>query len=360
MHTHLHWLSLAVLSGSAGEDVKRFQVDHRFEVNVPADAKNVRAWLALPSDRDPLQEIQDLKWTVDAPQPAKVDLREVRDKEGNRFLYVEASQAAGLKLGIVTQFSLTRKEDRHVVDASKTRPLTDAELASMSAHLASTANVSVSPEVQKIAAEVIGGEKNPAVQARKLYDWVLNNVSYWVKHPDAMKASPVGSSEYCLTNKTGNCTDFHSLYTALARAAKLPTRMIYGSFLKGPLAGADKDQSYHCWVEFFAPGLGWIPIDVAVADVFVDDFQLSEANADLVKLTTADGYTGPDQKLVDYYFGNLDARRVTWHVGRDLVPDPAPASGPINALPKAVVEVDGKPLPEKTGWTRKLTFVEVE
>ena len=174
-----------------------------------------------------------------------------------------------------------------------------------------------------------------------------------------MKASPVGSSEYCLSNKTGNCTDFHSLYAALARAASLPTRMIYGSFLKGPLAGQDKDQSYHCWIEFWAPELGWIPLDVAVADVFVDDFQVTEANAELVKLTTADGFEGPDEELVDYYFGNLDARRVTWNVGRDLALEPAPAAGPVNALPKALIEVDGVVLAEKAGWTRKLTFTEV-
>ena len=62
--------------------------------------------------------------------------------------------------------------------------------------------------------------------------------------------------------------------------------------------------------------------------------------------------------MVDYYFGNLDARRVTWNVGRDLKLDPAPAVGVVHALPKAVIEVDGKPLPEKEAWTRKLTFTE--
>jgi transglutaminase-like putative cysteine protease len=25
------------------------------------------------------------------------------------------------------------------------------------------------------------------------------------------------------------------------------------------LMGEDQDQSYHCWAEFYAPGLGWIP-----------------------------------------------------------------------------------------------------
>lgn len=353
-------LLAAALSGAlSAPEALRFQLENRFEIDVPADAKSVRGWFALPSDRDPLQTVEDLKWAVEAPGEATVDVKEIRDQQGNRFLHLATDDAAGKKLVLVTTFGLTRQEARHAVDPAKTRPATQAELAELAPALAANANVAITPEMRQIAASVVGQEQNPVVQARKLYDWTLDNVSYWVKHPDTMKASLVGSSEYCLANKTGNCTDFHSLYAALARAAKLPTRMIYGSFLKGPLAGQDKDQSYHCWIEFWAPELGWIPLDVAVADVFVNDFQLSEANAELVKLTTADGFDGPDEELVDYYFGNLDARRVTWNVGRDLVLEPAPAQGPVNALPKALIEVDGVVLAEKAGWTRKLTFTEV-
>jgi len=182
-------------------------------------------------------------------------------------------------------------------------------------------------------------------------------VDYWVKHPDRLKASPVGSADYCMKEKTGNCTDFHSLWTALARSSGIPTRMVYGSFLKKELAGKDADQSYHCWIEFWAPGLGWIPHDVAVADIFMGDFEVNKDNDEKVRLTTGDGYRGKDAAKVEYYFGNIDDRRVVWSRGRDLKLAGA-AAGPVNALPKAYVEADGKPLKEKEGWTRKLTFQE--
>ena len=67
---------------------------------------------------------------------------------------------------------------------------------------------------------------------------------------------------------------------------------------------------------------------------------------------------GPDAELIEYCFGNLDARRVTRYRGRDVVLDPEPRAGRLNALPKAQVKVDGRSLAEKAGWTRKLTFVE--
>ena len=60
------------------------------------------------------------------------------------------------------------------------------------------------------------------------------------------------------------------------------------------------------------------------------------------------------------YIGNLDEQRVTWSRGRDLILSPKPSAGPVNALAKAYVEIDGKPLAEKEGWARKLTFREVK
>jgi hypothetical protein len=70
--------------------------------------------------------------------------------------------------------------------------------------------------------------------------------------------------------------------------------------------------------------------------------------------------------MVEYYFGNIDERRVVWSIGRDLKLDPPQAGGPVNALPKAYVEVDGVPYPEKSAdgktvqWSRKLTYTEVK
>jgi hypothetical protein len=49
---------------------------------------------------------------------------------------------------------------------------------------------------------------------------------------------------------------------------------------------------------------------------------------------------------------------VVWSRGRDLDLGPKQDGGPVNALAKAYVEVDGQVGAEKTVWTRKLTFTE--
>src|ERR1041384_2659148 len=95
-----------------------------------------------------------------------------------------------------------------------------------------------------------------------------------------------------------------------------------------------------------------------MADIFRGDFPTTKENEVLVRRATPEGYRGPEPDRVSYYFGNLEDRRVTFSRGRDLEMDPPQAGPPVNALIKAYVEADGKPLAEKEGWTRKLTYRE--
>lgn len=339
-----------VLAASAPRSAT-FEVRHELRTSIPDGAKKVRVWFAMPQN-DPMQKVSD--FTVAAPTSHRI----TTDSEGNKAVYLELTDPQLKEFSVVETFTLRRREQLNTVDAKRTRPLQESERKKLAPFLTPNQYVIIDDRIRELAGRIVGEEKNPVLASRKLYDWVLANIDYWVKDPANKKASPAGSTEYCLTTKTGNCTDFHSLWTSLARASGIPARMVYGSFFKAELDGQDADQSYHCWPEFYAPKVGWIPHDVAVADIFAGDFQTTPENEKLVRLTTADGYRGPEKSKIDYYFGNIDERRVTWSRGRDLILKPKPDAGPVNAMAKAYVEVDGKVHPEKTGWVRKLTFKE--
>src|SRR5690606_23979836 len=286
--------SATARSVAAGE-VGRYRVDHILTVPVPEGAQDVRVWFPLPR-LDPEQDVTDVE--VVAPP----GWRETTDAHGNRYVYAHVTEPSG-EVRVETRFTVTRREAKHDVDPERTRPLTDAERKLFAADLAPNRHVVIDGAIEALAAEIRGSETNPVRIARKLYDWTLANVEYWVKDPSKWKASPVGSSEYCLQNRTGNCTDFHSLWTALARASGLPTRIVYGALFKPSLDGVDRDASYHCWPVFWAPELGWIPHDVAVADIYVAPIALNADNEEKVRLTVATNYEGPSPELVDYYFG---------------------------------------------------------
>lgn len=329
-------------------DRATFDVENSLTVNVPAGSRRVRLWFPLPRLDDD-QYVGDLE--IDGPD----GWREATDALGNRYVYA-AVESPGAQVHVRARFRVTRHENNATVDPTRSRPLNMTERQQHAKWLGDDTHVVVDDAIRSVARDIRGSEQNPVRIARAIYDWTLDNVEYWVKDPSKWKASPVGSSDYCMTNRTGNCTDFHSLYTALARASGIPTRMKYGSVFKPALDGVDRDASYHCWPESWFPGLGWVPNDVAVADIFAGPIALDADNREKVTLTTASGYEGPDSSLVDYYFGNLDPRRVTWSLGRDLALEPRQSAGPVNANPKGYVEIDDAPF---GGFTRKMTYRQV-
>lgn len=323
-----------------------FAVENVLTVKIPQGAHHVRIWFAVPEE-NAYTKVTDFTATT----PYHVEYR--NDSWENREGYIDVNDPKSPEITITERFHVRREEIRTHLDPSKTRPLTDAERKALERYLLPTTYVIINPEIQKLSAQIVGGETNPILAAQKIYNWTLQNISYWVEYPDHMHASKTGSTEFCLGTKAGNCTDFHSLYASLSMAAGIPTRMVYGTLFKPSLNGVSTDASYHCWIQFYAPNYGWIPLDVALADIYGKHYPLTSQNKSLVELTTATGYHGYDENMVSFYFGNLDDRRMAWSMGRDLIMQPPEDDGPVNDMVEMYAEVDGKAY---TDWTRKFTY----
>src|SRR5262249_40926052 len=100
-----------------------FELRNEIKIKVPDGAQRMRVWVALPQDNDPAQQVRDLK--IEAPYAYRIE----RDSEGSRVLYLEAANPKDKEVTIVETFGLIRREIRDQVDASKARPLTDADRA---------------------------------------------------------------------------------------------------------------------------------------------------------------------------------------------------------------------------------------
>ena len=174
-----------------------------------------------------------------------------------------------------------------------------------------------------LAEQATAGKKDDLERAKALYDHVLGRMRYdksgtgWGR----------GDAMYACDAKTGNCSDFHAYFIALARAAKIPARFAIGATIP-----ADKNEGaiegYHCWAEFFADDR-WVPVDISEA------------------------WKHPE--LADYYFGHNPANRFELTKGRDLIVDPAPATGPINFLVYPLLEMDGSAVKTETSFSFRRT-----
>ena len=168
--------------------------------------------------------------------------------------------------------------------------------------------------LQPILGEIhqMRADDSPQSTARAIYDWVVDNVEY----KKVGTGWGNGDTFWACNERYGNCTDFHALFISLARTEGIPARFEIGFPIpdgqqKGEIGG------YHCWVQFYLPGQGWVPIDASEAAKH------------------------PEQR--EALYGGHPADRILFTTGRDLVLSPASAEAPLNYFIYPYVEVGGAP-----------------
>lgn len=285
-------------------DTDQFKFTYR--VKLPEITKESRLWLPL-AQTDAFQTVKVEGIT------SPTDGRQVQDHDyGNKILVLTVSPTDSGKM-IEIKYDVRRQEKSAYAakDVDPMRYLKPERLVPLNHTFKSTAD------------EVTRSKQSAMEQGRALYDHVLGRMKY-----DKSGAGwGRGDAQYACDARTGNCTDFHAYFIALARSAKIPARFAIGYTIP-----ADKDEGaiagYHCWAEFLADGK-WIPVDI------------SEASK--------------HPELADYYFGHHPANRFEFTQGRDLVVEPAPASSPINFLVYPLLEVDGKIVKTENEFSFKRT-----
>jgi len=283
------------------EESDRFEF--LYQATLPELAESARMWIPLPNTDD-FQSVEILE--LHAPGEKQV----LTDKEfGNKVLFLElVPEDSGKPISL--RFNIERHEKAAYLDDVSTGE-----------YLTSNEFVPVNDEFREIADDVLVEKSSDLVKARALYDHTIDQMRY-AKFGDEYGK---GDANFACDSGRGNCTDYHSYFIALSRAAGIPARFAIGAAV--PSARDDGQISgYHCWAEFYAEGKWW-PIDISEADKY--------------------------SSLSTYYFGHNPANRIELSRGRDLIVEPGPVSGPINFLAYPVLEVADQPVPVKPKFSFK-------
>ncbi|MCI0453266.1 MAG: transglutaminase domain-containing protein [Candidatus Latescibacteria bacterium] len=290
------WVRVAVTDATPrllgviqGED----EFEFTYRVRLPELSGTGVLWLPLAGS-DGFQTVQ-VQEILAPSEPRRVEERE----HGNQVLVLEVGpRESGATIEIRYRVHRVEQSPYPVAGSSRKDGLAPERL------------VPSDDVFRDIAAEVTRGKSTDLMRARALYDHVIDEVRYarygagWGR----------GDAVYACNAKSGNCTDFHSYFIALARSVGIPARFAIGAAIPSERNEGGID-GYHCWAEFFADDRWW-PVDISEAD--------------------------KNSSLASYYFGHRPANRIELSRGRDLVVEPGPASGPINFLAYAVLEVDGE------------------
>jgi len=116
------------------------------------------------------------------------------------------------------------------------------------------------PEIVAKAKEITTGKGSQEEVVRALASWTAD----WLKDT----VDDGGSALASLTSRTGNCQTHARLYTALARAAGIPTR-----FVSGLVHLDGKGFLYHSWAESRLEGR-WVAVDPTYNQVPTDPTHL--------------------------------------------------------------------------------------
>src|SRR5437773_12484393 len=107
--------------------------------------------------------------------------------------------------------------------------------------------VPVNETVKTLAEKAAAGKTDDLERAKALYDHVISRMRYdksgtgWGR----------GDAVYACDARTGNCSDFHAYFIALARSINIPARFAIGATIPAD-KNEGKIEGYHCWAEFLA------------------------------------------------------------------------------------------------------------
>ena len=284
------------------QESRHFTFHYAFTVkNLPA-GKKVRIWIPA-AHSDAFQEVKVVSVKGDLP------LKKTRESKFGNEIYFAESSSPKPEIHFDIEYDVVRHER---IALNSSAHITPARLTKQERRddLQPNALVPVTGVPADLAAKVTEGKSAPLDEARAIYDYVFSTMRYdksgtgWGR----------GDVLYACDAKKGNCTDFHSLFIAMARSQGIPARFEIGF----PLP-ADKHSAeivgYHCWSDFYIDGKGWIPVDISEA------------------------WKHPQKR--DYFFGSHDANRVQFSMGRDLRLTPPQDGKPLNYFVYPYVEVDG-------------------
>jgi transglutaminase-like putative cysteine protease len=282
------------------------QFEFVYRVKLPTITGEARVWIPL-AKTDAFQTVH--VETLNIP----MKWEKVQDRDYGNDVCVLEPQSADSGKTIEVRYHVVRRE-------KAAYPANNTEAGRF---LRPEKLVPTNETFRTLGDKAAAGKTDDLARAKAIYDHVMSRMRYdksgtgWGR----------GDAIYACDMRTGNCTDFHAYFIALARSISIPARFAIGATIP-----ADKNEGtidgYHCWAEFLAEGR-WVPVDISEA------------------------WKNP--KLADYYFGHNPANRFELTKGRDLVVDPEPASGPINFLIYPLLEMNGEIVkPETTFKFRRI------
>ncbi len=321
-----------VLPCQAAQEVSG-TVTFSFDLSGHGSDKEARLWIPYPAS-DRYQEIENLRFSgTESYLGIHTDTKYQR-------LIIFAKWVKGVeprRLTVSFHVKRTERLHRHLPEKE---PCWDRSLFTDYLRPGSMSSAT-DKRLKDLSEKIVSGRRGMGEKAMAIYHWVIRNMQ---RKPETCYCGD-GDVSALLSELRGNCVDIHSVFVALLRAAGVPAREVFGIRLSRGSDVGEITKSQHCWAEYYLPGYGWVVMDPA----------------DVLKRMLVEGLDPGSEKArlyFRYYMGGVDAYRLRFGIGRDIMLNPPTSSGPINYLMYPYAEVGGRVLDFKDpkGFSYRITF----
>lgn len=270
------------------ENPRVYNVEYTFELCPEPDSidreRDLKLWLPVPGEWDSQKAVKII--SVEPPPHA-----EYTDPEhGNRMFFWDFGEEPEKPIyAVKLSYRLESFELRAKIDPNRVGSY-DKTSETYTLYTRSTEHIKIIPEVEALAHEAVGDEKNPYLQAKQIFDFVVKKMRYKLLRCDKGAGIEALLDSAAIDEHTGEryfegaCDQYTEFFVALCRAVGIPARGVTGMIGWGPwiekedlklssnwhtrlspdgLAAARLYGALggHRWAEFYLPNYGWIPVD---------------------------------------------------------------------------------------------------
>jgi len=266
-------LADAHLSGKPVNPVEmRLTYTMRVAANEVPPGDTIRCWMPFPRENHQRQQNVRLVST----EPATNLISPITNLQ--RTVYLEKVAVANQPTIFQTEIEFTSFAQTFLLKPDMIRPYQKGSSLYREFTAERPPQIVFNNNIKLLSKSILQNETNPLLQARKIYKWINDSVTWASALEYSIMADIPG---FVMKNRHGDCGMQTLLFMALARSVGIPVKWQSGWMLH------PGHVNLHDWCEVWYEGIGWVPLD--------QSFGLQESQ---------------NERIRDFYITGIDAYRM--------------------------------------------------
>ncbi len=249
----------------------KFRIRHTIRIKASALSRGeeVKVWIPIPRRCELHPEVKIMAYHPVKPYIAHEEIPQ-------RTAYFEADYNGKGDMTFWIEYEYVARAYYRRVKTDYVRPYDEESDIYIRYTSEQEPHIAFTPHLEELAREIVKGEDNPYLKAKRIFDWIVKNITYNLPYEYIVYDN---IPEYVVRDRRGDCGMQALLFITLCRIAGIPARWQSGWYMNPIKPGM------HDWGQFYVEPYGWMYADPSFA-----------------------GSMPRERK--DFYFGNIDGFRM--------------------------------------------------